>query len=190
MDFIKKCCFRGLLSIHLLYVSSMFPSHLINWQAVQFVQLCFKLLKGGEVRRYGGSFTIGSSRLSCFRKLPGEAVSPIISSTPRQSMSVCSKACSAWNLTVRVCWRTCLQTRTDAFTHMDKHMLKLGNWAHEAKEQDRQNLPSCLCAVRVCASGFLCFSSNALAHFHHPKTRQFPVKPSDCDSCRCLMGKA
>lgn len=123
---------------------------------------------------------------------------PITSSTPRRSMSVCGTACGAWNLTVRVRWRTCLQTRADACAHInthtqaqiDKHALKLVIGLMKPKDKNSKISPPVFVRVCECASGFLCCSSNALAHSRPPKTRQFPVRPAECDSSRCLMGKA
>lgn len=116
---------------------------------------------------------------------------PIISSTPRKSL-VCGAACGAWNLTVGVCWHTCLQTHIDAVPHAHKHTLELVIGLMKPG-QDQQKLSPvfvkvCVC-VCVCASGFLWLSSNALACSRPPKTRQFPAKPSECDCSRCLMGK-
>ena len=83
--------------------------------------------------------------------------------------------------------------RVHKHTHTHTHT-EAGNWAHKAKGQEQQNLPSCLCVqVFKCVSEqavFLCCSSNALAYSYPPKTRQFPVRPAECDSSRCLMGKA
>lgn len=86
----------------------------------------FKLQQWGEVRRYGNLWPVADTQLAprnhhvCESVLEEPWANHLFYS---KTEYVCGTACGAWNLTVRVCWRTCLQTRTDAFTH--KHTLKL-----------------------------------------------------------------
>lgn len=73
-------------------------------------------------------------------------------------------------------------TNTDG----DKHTLTLVIGLMKPKNNNNKlSLPVFVC----CVSGLGC-SSNALVYSRPTKSRQFPARPFECDSSRCLIGKA